>query len=59
MPAKSAKQYSLMQAVAHGAKPYKGKGPSQKVAREFIKETSPERRSRYARQAARQRSKRR
>jgi hypothetical protein len=39
MPAKSAKQLRFMQAVAHGAKPFKGTGPSKEVAREFVEKT--------------------
>jgi hypothetical protein len=48
MPAKSAKQYRFMQAIAHGAKPYKGAGPSEKVAREFIEKTSKKKRSEFS-----------
>jgi hypothetical protein len=39
MPAKSAKQLRFMQAIAHGAKSKTGVGPSQEVAREFVKKT--------------------
>src|SRR5574341_78767 len=41
MPAKSKRQYRFMQAIAHGAKPYKGKGPSQAQAKEYISGQSP------------------
>jgi len=44
MPAKSAKQYRFMQAIAHGATPNKGIGPSPTVAREFIEKTPPKKR---------------
>lgn len=50
MPAKSAKQYNFMQAIAHGAKPKKGIGPSPAVAREFIKKTPAKKRSMFARE---------
>ena len=36
MPSKSPAQAKLMRAVAHGWKMPGGKGPSQKVAREFM-----------------------
>jgi hypothetical protein len=37
MPSKSAKQHRFMEMIAHGGKPRKGKkGPSKKVAREFL-----------------------
>lgn len=48
MPAKSAKQYRFMQAIAHGATPRKGAGPSKEVAEEFIHKTSPEKRKQFA-----------
>lgn len=51
MPAKSAKQYKFMQAVAHGSSNRtEGKfdaGPSKKVAKEFIDKTPKEDRSRF------------
>lgn len=37
MPFSSKQQAKLMHAIARGAKPRKGKGPSRKVAREFVK----------------------
>lgn len=49
MPAKSAKQYKFMAAVAHGAKPFKGTGPSEAVAKEFVKKTPKKKRSRFMR----------
>ena len=36
MPSVSAKQAKFMRAVAHGMKPRGGKGPSRKVAKEFM-----------------------
>ena len=48
MPAKSAKQYRFMQAIAHGAKARKGPGPSPEVAREFIEKTPAKKRSLFA-----------
>lgn len=46
MPAKSAKQYRFMQAVAHGAI---NAGPSKKVAEEFIHKTPAKKRKEYSR----------
>lgn len=37
MPSKSVKQANLMRAVAHGWKPDQMKGPSKKVAKDFVK----------------------
>ena len=45
MPVKSAAQYKLMQAVAHETKSNKGVGPSEDVAKEFIKKTPKKKRS--------------
>lgn len=50
MPAKSAKQYRLMQAVAHGATPKVEGGPSEAVAKEFVKATPVKKRKQFARQ---------
>ena len=36
MPSKSAKQHRFMEGIAHGMKPRSGKGPSVKVAQEFV-----------------------
>lgn len=36
MPSKSAAQHRFMQAIAHGWKPKGRKGPSLRVAREFV-----------------------
>lgn len=47
MPARSGKQYRLMAAVAHGAKPYGGVGPSQAVAQEMVQATPANKRSRF------------
>lgn len=47
MPVKSAKQFRLMQAAAHGA--LKGKdGPSPAVAREFLAKTPAAKRRAFA-----------
>jgi len=43
MPAKSAKQYGLMQAAAHGSITGSA-GPSRAVAKEFINKTPPKKR---------------
>lgn len=45
MPAKSAKQYRFMAAVAHGMKPKNGVGPSKAVAEEFVHKTPKKKRS--------------
>lgn len=47
MPAKSAKQYKFMAAIAHGAKPFKGTGPSEAVAKEFVHKTPKKKRSQF------------
>ena len=46
MPAKSAKQYGLMQAAAHGNLKSMG-GPSTSVAKEFINKTPAKKRSTF------------
>ncbi len=46
MPAKSAKQYGLMQAAAHGN--LRGAGPSEEVGKEFVDATPPAKRSSFA-----------
>ena len=56
MPAKSAKQYGLMQAAAHGN--LRGPGPSPEVAKEFIHKTSASKRSEYSKVLGRKRKKR-
>jgi len=48
MPAKSAKQYRFMQAIAHGASPRKGIGPSEAVAKEFVKKTPASKRKEWS-----------
>ncbi len=53
MPAKSAKQYGLMQVAKRGT--MKGIGPSPAVAREMIGKTSPKQRSKFAKQLAKKR----
>jgi hypothetical protein len=45
MPAKSAKQYKFMQAIAHGSSNKIDAGPSKKVAEEFISKTPKKKRS--------------
>jgi len=47
MPAKSAKQYGLMQAAAHGSITG-GAGPSRAVAREFVSKTPASKRKKFA-----------
>ena len=47
MPAKTPKQYGLMQAACHGNLRGMG-GPPKSVACEFVHKTSPEARSRFA-----------
>ena len=49
MPAKSSKQYRMMQAVAHGATLKGAGGPSKEVAKEFIAKTPKKKRSIFAR----------
>lgn len=48
MPAVSGKQYRFMQAVAHGASTKKGIGPSEAVAREFVKKTPVKKRKEWS-----------
>lgn len=47
MPAKSAKQYKLMQAAAHGNLK-SAAGPSPEVAKEFIHNTPSSKRKKFA-----------
>lgn len=47
MPIKSAKQFRLMEAAAHGGL-NKGIGPSPEVAKKFLKETSHKKKSMFA-----------
>lgn len=47
MPAKSAKQFRMMAAIAHGAKSKTGIGPSKEVAQEFVKETPKDKKSSF------------
>jgi len=49
MPAKSAKQFRFMQAIAHGAKPRVGTGPSAAVAKEFVEKTPAKKRRLFSR----------
>jgi hypothetical protein len=51
MPAKSAKQYGLMQAAAHGSIMGKS-GPSKAVAKEFIDKTPSKKRRKFAKALA-------
>jgi hypothetical protein len=56
MPAKSAKQYGLMQAATHGMA--KGLGaPSESVAKEFIAKTPSDKKHKFARALAAKRKK--
>lgn len=36
MPSVSQKQHNFMEMIAHGGKPRGGKGPSKRVAQEFV-----------------------
>ena len=47
MPAKSSKQYGLMQAAAHGKLRHPA-GPSAAVAKEFVKKTPKAKRKKFA-----------
>ena len=47
MPAKSPKQYGMMAAIAHGAKPMSSIGPSQAVAKEMVEKTPLKKRSAF------------
>ena len=47
MPAKSRAQFKFMAGIAHGMKPRGGIGPSPQVAEEFVKKTSPKKRSQF------------
>ena len=47
MPIKSARQFRLMQAAAHGK--LRSIGPSKEVAREFLSKTSHRKKSKFAR----------
>lgn len=47
MPATSGKQFRLMAAIAHGAKPQGGVGPSKEVAKEFVAKTPKSKRSMF------------
>jgi hypothetical protein len=50
MPAKSKKQYGLMQAIAHGKPSIMGNaGPTKAVAREFINKTPAKKRREFSR----------
>lgn len=48
MPAKSAAQYKMMQAIAHGSSNKNPIGPSKDVAKEFIAKTPAKKRSLFA-----------
>jgi hypothetical protein len=48
MPAKSGKQYRMMQAIAHGTSNKQGIGPSVSVAREFIEKTPAKKRKEWS-----------
>mgnify|MGYP003656565652 CR=1 FL=1 len=50
MPAKSAKQFRFMEAMAHGSKPAKkgGIGPSPEVAKEMLSKTPHKTKSAFA-----------
>lgn len=48
MPAKTGKQYRFMAGIAHGMKPYKGAGPSPKVAEDFVHATPAAKRKQWS-----------
>lgn len=49
MPAKSARQYRFMQAIAHGMKPRgHGIGPTPEQAKEFVQKTAPSKRKEWS-----------
>ena len=54
MPVKSHKQYSLMQASAHGR--LRGIGPSPDVAKEFVKSTPAKKRRKFSKSLAKKRA---
>jgi len=56
MPAKSASQYGLMQAVSHGNAAITG-GPSRAVAKEFVAKTPAKKRKKFAEILAKKRGK--
>ena len=48
MPAKSAKQYGMMAAIAHGnSNKKRAFAPSKDVAKEFVSKTPPKKRSEF------------
>lgn len=47
MPVKSAKQFRMMQAAAHGA----SYGPSKEVAKEFLSKTSEKKKKMFAKKS--------
>ena len=53
MPATTGRQYRFMAAIAHGAKPRGGVGPSPEVAEEFVHKTSAKKRSMWSRKKKR------
>lgn len=57
MPTKSAAQYGMMQAIAHGTSKMHGAGPSPEVAREFIEKTSKDKRKKFAKALKNKRNK--
>jgi len=48
MPAKSAKQYRLMQMALHNPEKMKSAGPSKEVAKEFIEKTPASKRKSFS-----------
>jgi hypothetical protein len=55
MPTVSPKQYGMMAAIAHGASPRGGIGPSPEVAKEFIHKTPAAKRKKFAKALANKR----
>ena len=49
MPAKSPEQYRYMAMIASGHAPSKGIGPSEAVAKEFVKKTPVKKRKEWSR----------
>lgn len=48
MPSKSGKQYRLMAMIASGNKPSSVTGPSESVAKEFVRKTAKKKRKQWA-----------
>lgn len=55
MPAKSAKQFGMMEAIMHGSKMKGFGGPSKKVAKEFVDKTPEGDKHKFAKALAKKR----